>query len=637
MVKDLRKGIDVFRQGLGASPYQGFIDRQVFRKPRQMPPIATGGLLDDSLYGNLFQTRQFGQILPGEEDVSRGGRFLGDTLRGIDKALQALSPGKTLPSTKNIEQAISFLREKPQSQEVLEEALTAQKEKDFRSRVVPSGVLGLQDEIDKAAEQAKQAQKDVLKGELTELKSLPEGIGVAAPSFVSEDVPKDFDTIERSLPGDFESLKEEREPSITDKKVLGEGSNEETAEDLLNNSLIELYGVSEPLTGEERTKAMEQYKKDFYQATGLDSSGKPDMKDAMVAFGLALMQNKAGKKLNIGKIFGEVGKAGQTALPLASEARKQAESRKIAAGQFALSELGKEDERRREAKKLERETRLSLELDAIKRSRDLQQELAKLKIKGSTGEVEKLLNVITKDIEIPGGKIKISRGTDNRGRRIFVDPLNDFVPLSNAFAKTEGGLNAVEAGFDLIDEIAKAGESTVGGTAGFLTTSSILKYAKVIGMNVEDFVDEETQEKFYTELKDGTKVLKRDKLQSIQKGLIARFKRYLTQETGNGISNVDVESLRQLTGSLDNILKNPSQAKSDLLEVKGMFLRSRAELNAIIRTFTDRSEYKAGSLGDEEYQKVLTRLDEDLDKYFKTNVEFTTKDGQIFIDLTKGA
>ena len=104
------------------------------------------------------------------------------------------------------------------SQEFLEEALTSQREKDFKSRVVPSGVLGLQDEIDRAAEQAKQAQKDVLKGELTKLKSLPEGIGVAPPSFVSEDVPKDFETIERSLPGDFESLKEEREPSITDKK-----------------------------------------------------------------------------------------------------------------------------------------------------------------------------------------------------------------------------------------------------------------------------------------------------------------------------------------------------------------------------------------------------------------------------------
>ena len=638
MVKDSRKGIDVFRQGLGSSPYQSFIDRQIFRKPRQMPPTATGGLLDDSLYGNLFQTRQFGEILPGEEDVSRGGRFLGDTLRGIDKALQALSPGKTLPSTKNIEQAISFLREKPQSQEVLEEALTAQKEKDFKSRVVPSGVLGLQDEIDRAAEQAKQAQKDVLKDELTELKSLPEGIGVAPPSFVSEDPPKDFETIERSLPGDFESLKEEREPTITDKEVLGEKSNEQSAEDLLINSLNELYGPQEQLTGEERTKAMEQYKKDFYEATGLDSSGKPDMKDAMVAFGLALMQNKAGKKLDIGKIFGEVSKAGQVALPLASEARKQAESRKIAAGQFALGELGKEDERRRLSKMKRQETERSLIIDNITRNRDLRDKLLEAQISGNKQEIEKLLNLTAKDFTIAGNPIKINRGTDpTDGRRVYVDPQADIVPISNALARTEAGLNLIDDARLLVEDIKNVGDKKSGGTAAYLTKSKLTSLVEVLGIDAKNVFGQGSVDDLYIkDKKTGELKLKTQKLKAIQRGLIARFKRFLTQETGNGISNVDVQRLEDLTASLDNVFTNPNQALANLQQVKGMFIESKTAIDNVMDGFLRRDQYKAGEVGQKEYENVLKIIDKDLEKFFGS-VEVSTKNGQLFYDLTKGA
>ena len=35
----------------------------------------------------------------------------------------------------------------------------------------------------------------------------------------------------------------------------------------------------------------EKYKEEFYKATGLDPSGKPDLRTAATAFGLALMQN----------------------------------------------------------------------------------------------------------------------------------------------------------------------------------------------------------------------------------------------------------------------------------------------------------------------------------------------------------
>ena len=44
--------------------------------------------------------------------------------------------------------------------------------------------------------------------------------------------------------------------------------------------------------GNTKEQDIEKYKKEFYEATGIDPSGKPDMRGAMTVFGLALMQNK---------------------------------------------------------------------------------------------------------------------------------------------------------------------------------------------------------------------------------------------------------------------------------------------------------------------------------------------------------
>tara|TARA_Y100001970_G_C14228635_1_gene857270 strand:- start:1016 stop:3124 length:2109 start_codon:yes stop_codon:yes gene_type:complete len=126
------------------------------------------------------------------------------------------------------------------------------------------------------------------------------------------------------------------QPSPGDEELLGK-QQEIQKEALLEKSLNELMGeIPDNLSEEEKTKRMEQYKQDFYSATGINPSGKPDMRDAIVAFGLALLQNKAGKKLDIGKIFGAIGEAGQKALPLVQKAKKEARDIELKAAQYAL-------------------------------------------------------------------------------------------------------------------------------------------------------------------------------------------------------------------------------------------------------------------------------------------------------------
>jgi len=80
-----------------------------------------------------------------------------------------------------------------------------------------------------------------------------------------------------------------------------------------------------------------EYMKEFAEATGLDVSGQPDNSTALMAFGLALMQNKAGKGFDVGNILSSVGEAGQTALPELTKARSEARALRAKAGEFAIS------------------------------------------------------------------------------------------------------------------------------------------------------------------------------------------------------------------------------------------------------------------------------------------------------------
>ena len=93
------------------------------------------------------------------------------------------------------------------------------------------------------------------------------------------------------------------------------------------------------------------YKKKFAEATGVDISGKPDTSQALMAMGLSMMQNRAGKGFNVGKILNAVGKAGEKALPLLSKAKTEARNNVIAAGKYALQTEATDEKTRKAAEK----------------------------------------------------------------------------------------------------------------------------------------------------------------------------------------------------------------------------------------------------------------------------------------------
>jgi len=126
------------------------------------------------------------------------------------------------------------------------------------------------------------------------------------------------------------------DPKGGDKSLEG---GKEAIEGLMNKSIMDYI---DNIRGHspEQAKTLEKYKEEFAEATGLDVSGKPDTKDALVAFGLALMQNKAGKGFNVGNMLKSVGSAGEKAMPLLQKAKAEAKAAGVSAGKYALEMKG---------------------------------------------------------------------------------------------------------------------------------------------------------------------------------------------------------------------------------------------------------------------------------------------------------
>ena len=110
--------------------------------------------------------------------------------------------------------------------------------------------------------------------------------------------------------------------------------SDDPAEQLFSQAMSEY--ISQARTGAEddlpEVRGIDDLKSEFAKATGVDISGKPDTSQALMAMGLSMMQNRAGKRFNVGKILNAVGEAGEKALPALTAAKAEARNNVIAAG-----------------------------------------------------------------------------------------------------------------------------------------------------------------------------------------------------------------------------------------------------------------------------------------------------------------
>lgn len=107
------------------------------------------------------------------------------------------------------------------------------------------------------------------------------------------------------------------------------------AEQMFIAAMDDLIEGSRGSGPKKKEMTLDDYKKEFQEATGIDISGKPNKAAALMAAGAVLMNNKAGGKGFSGALAA-LGEASEAALPKLEKAQADARAAALAAGKYAL-------------------------------------------------------------------------------------------------------------------------------------------------------------------------------------------------------------------------------------------------------------------------------------------------------------
>jgi len=205
-------------------------------------------------------------------------------------------------------------------------------------------------------------QREILANEAALIDAMPDDSDVFAPSGLDEisellsnleAKPKKEPVLEDTLPTPEETAEEFRKKEAKIAEAAGQGTYNQSidtiadSEQMFASAMQDFIDKARKSGPNKKVMSIEDYKKEFSKATGINIDGKPDKSQALMAFGLALMQNKAGGK-GITGMLGAIGEAGQAALPELANARKEAKQNAALAGKYAL-EMQSADKTKREA------------------------------------------------------------------------------------------------------------------------------------------------------------------------------------------------------------------------------------------------------------------------------------------------
>ena len=355
-------------------------------------------------------------------------------------------------------------------------------------------------------------------------------------------------------------------------------------------------------SGQEDTgeKTVEDYMKEFSEVTGIDISGKPDKSAALMAFGLALMQNRAGSGFNVGNILRSVGEAGEAALPELKAAKQEAKAARMAAGKYALEQI----QAGRNARAALAAEQREFAREAFLKQMEIDAEAAK-----TAGQVGEIKNVGTIPVV---QNLDIRRGMFD-GRGVFVDGAATANTLTRGYNTANGALQTLSALEGAISEI--AGSPSPAFTIIADRVNNVLAATGMKDPKVSFGEEGLSQEAKATALRDS---------------IIQEFKRFLTSETGNGISNVDVANTEKLLGQID-LFGNPQEAIFRVRETRGLF---EGKLQAISPFIEDAINDPTQYVSQSEYDRAMKVFNERLGENSPYNV--TVTEGVPTVDVTGG-
>ena len=332
---------------------------------------------------------------------------------------------------------------------------------------------------------------------------------------------------------------------------------------------------------ESRADLLEKYKQEFAEATGIEIDGKPDNSQALMAMGLSLMQNRAGKGFNVGKILNAAGVAGEKAMPYIAKASSEAKAASASAGKYALGRIQAGESAASAFAAETRKHKNAWDLELMKQTASIEQEQIK------SGGNLKLENV--KPFPIGAGDITIQTGTyqdKEYGKRpVFVNGDASATEITNAYKKYTDGQDYVVKMQDALTALANRGE----GALPAKVIDSIKTFSVKLGL-----VDPKAAF--------GEKgISSKEEFQVYQQATINAFKKLILQESQ--VSNLDLTTLFASFGD-EGFMASPEKAKLAIDTMMSYFASKKETLQGPLDKFTDRSYFQT-DIDFERTQKTL--------------------------------
>jgi hypothetical protein len=437
--------------------------------------------------------------------------------------------------------------------------------------------------------------------------------------------------IENTQLGDMSQEGAEMEVITPEMKepVLSEAEKKAQAQQTLFKEAMDdinkIYGKDSG-TGKTR-KTLAEYKKDFAEATGIDVSGEPDNKLALMSLGLSLMQNRAGKDFNLSNIIGAAGEAGQKALPLFEKAKAEARAGQVAAGKYALQEtkadraaaLATAKEKRKALAALGKEFRdenSKRRLEYIKHKNNMEIELLKADMKPLDAKGK----VTTQTLEGNNFlKVDTAFVTGSRNR-VFLAPVQQSEKHANQYVNILEAKGSIREVQDILQELANQPNKP---SAISILEGRVLSLLKPLGIGDTDY--SQGLDKI---IKEGT--TPEQQVRAIQDRLISQYKKFLTKETGNGVSEGDIKRLKKLIGEIE-VGQPLSENLNRLKQLDTIFDAPKRALESQFNSFSKRENYR----NDDEYNKTMAIINKAISTGTDDLYSSSFKDGVFTIDLRK--
>ena len=374
-------------------------------------------------------------------------------------------------------------------------------------------------------------------------------------------------------------------------------------------------------------KTLDEYKADFAKATGIDVSGEPDNKLALMSLGLSLMQNKAGKDFNLSNIIGSAGEAGQAAMPLFQKAKDDARAGQVAAGKYALQEtkadslakLATAKEKRKALSALStqfRDQKFKRQIEYIKHNNNMEIKIAEANFK----PIDAKGKVTTQTLEGNNFlKVDTAFVTGSRNR-VFLAPVQQAEKHANTYVNILEAQGSIKEVQDILQELANEPNKP---SAIALLEGRVLSVLKPLGIGDTDYsqgLDKIIQEGTTPE----------QKVQAIQARLISQYKKFLTKETGNGVSEGDIERLKQLIGEI-KVGQPIAENLNRLDQLSQIFDAPQRTLEGQFNSFSKRENFR----NDEEYNKTMAIINKAISTGTDDIYSSSIKNGVFTIDLRK--